>query len=589
MPAAAPWRSREHDHADAATRRDALFPGVVIVTDIQDRAGLPEGHHLEEPGDRLGVLALPTRPYGQGPAGWAWWAWRTLTSMRTALVLLALLALAAVPGSVLPQRGVASDPNAVVGFTRENPTLAPWLDRLGFFEVYSSAWFAAIYLLLLISMTGCVLPRCLRLWRATRADPPGAPTNLARLGGYRRWETDEPSQEVLARAAAELRRRRFRVRVAGDAVRAEKGYLRETGNLTFHLSLLVLLFGVAAGSLFGFEGRVIVAEGGGFSNARSQYDEFTPGPLVDEAALTPFSFTLEDFSASFELTGPQRGSPRDFRADVQVVREPGTPPEATTIEVNSPLDVDGTKVFLTGNGYAPRVTVRDGSGTEVFTGPAVFLPLDGNFTSEGVVKAPDARPTQLAFEGLFLPTAAVDPQNGPYSLFPDTLDPQLFLTVYTGDLGMDGGTPQSVYTLDRSGLTQVSVDGKPFAQALAVGDTMTLPDGQGSITFDGVARFVNFQIARDPGKEVSLVAAVMLLAGLTMSLTVRQRRVWVRARPGEAGGTAVEVAGLSLTRRDPPEDELPDLARACGPPDGARRAAAPARPADQTPDPATEE
>src|SRR5690606_26491727 len=75
-----------------------------------------------------------------------------------------------------------------------------------------------------------------------------------------------------------LRARRFRVVVDQDSVRAEKGYLRELGNLVFHLSLLVLLVGVAIGSLFGFEGRVIVVEGGSFTNTRLQYDEFTPGP-----------------------------------------------------------------------------------------------------------------------------------------------------------------------------------------------------------------------------------------------------------------------------------------------------------------------
>ena len=128
--------------------------------------------------ERSGVLSMPPRPEGGGGAGWARWVWRSLTSMRTALILLALLALAAVPGSLIPQRGVASDPTAVVGFIRENPTLAPWMDRLGLFEVYASPCFAAIYLLLLVSMTGCVLPRCARLWRATRAEPPRAPVRL---------------------------------------------------------------------------------------------------------------------------------------------------------------------------------------------------------------------------------------------------------------------------------------------------------------------------------------------------------------------------------------------------------------------------
>ena len=520
----------------------------------------------QEPVERPGVLAMPARPTGLGPAGWLRWAWRTLTSMRTALILLALLGLAAVPGSVLPQRGVAFDPNAVVGFSQEYPRLAPWLDRLGLFEVYSSAWFAAIYLLLLVSMTGCVMPRCLRLWRAARSDPPRAPSNLTRMSGYETWQTDGPAEDVLHAAAVELRRRRFRVRVDGATVRAEKGYLREVGNLLFHLSFLLLLFGVAAGALFGFEGRVIVAEGAGFSNVQAQYDEFTPGPLAGQGGLAPFSFTLEQFTASFEPTGPQRGTPRDFRADVVVRRDPSASAEPVAIEVNHPLEVAGTKVFLTGNGYAPRVTVRNGGGEVVFAGPVVFLPLDANYTSEGVVKVPDVGSTQVGFEGLFLPTAFVDPQNGPSSLFPDALNPQLFLTAYTGDLGLDNGAPQSVFALDKTNLTQVTDDGKPFGRAMGVGETMTLPGGQSSLTFEGVSRFANFQVAYDPGKEISLVAAVMLLVGLTASLTVGQRRIWVRVRPGNGDVTEVEVAARHLTRREAKITELTDLARAVGRP-----------------------
>ena len=495
---------------------------------------------------------------GRPTGGWGWcrWAWRSLTSMRTALVLLALLALAAIPGSLLPQRGV--DPGKVAVFHRNNPELAPWLERVGLFEVFSAPWFAAVYLLLLVSLTGCVLPRCLRLWRAARSQPGAAPSDLRRLPTRREASTTRPPEKVLAQAAAELRRRRFRVRLDRDSVSAEKGYLHEVGNLVFHLSLLVLLFGVAAGQLYGFEGRVIVVEGAGFANTRTAYDDFVPGPLVDDRALEPFSFTLTDFSTTYETSGPQRGTPRSFAADVRYRSAPGAEPIRRTIRVNHPLNVEGTKVFLTGNGYAPRFTVRDGSDQVVSSGPVVFLPRDGNFTSTGVVKAPGARPVQLGFEGLFLPTAALGPQ-GPFSTYPDTLHPRAVLTAFTGDLGLDAGTPQSVFRLDKTDLVQVTVDGAPLAKALAVGQTMRLPGGQGSITFDGVSRFANFQIAHDPGKGLSLAAALMLLTGLTLSLTVRQRRVFLRAHAAGPAGTRVEMAMLARSRLGVSPEELKQL------------------------------
>jgi cytochrome c biogenesis protein len=300
---------------------------------------------------------------------------------------------------------------------------------------------------------------------------------------------------------------------------------------------------------------VIVAEGKTFANTVSAYDEIFPGPLVDPASLEPFALTLDDFDARFEAQGPQRGSPRDFRAEVRVTAADGSI-EQRRITVNAPLQVGTTKVFLTGNGYAPQVTVRDGSGQVVLSGPVVFLPRDGNLTSEGVVKAPDAEPTQLGFEGLFLPTATIDDQRGPYSAFPDTIDPQLLLTAWTGDLGLSTGEPQSVFRLDTSRMQQVRVGDDPLSVALRPGDTLTLPDGQGSITFDGVARFANFQIASDPGRGVSLLAAVLLLVGLTTSLLVRRRRIWLRAAPLEEDRVSVHLAAQALSRRAVDAQEL---------------------------------
>ena len=114
-----------------------------------------------------------------GVVGTARFAWRQLTSMRTALFLLLLLAVAAVPGSVLPQRGV--DASKVSAYLSEHPSSGPWLDRLGGFDVYSSVWFSAIYLLLFVSLIGCILPRVMVYARALRTPPPKLPSRLDRL------------------------------------------------------------------------------------------------------------------------------------------------------------------------------------------------------------------------------------------------------------------------------------------------------------------------------------------------------------------------------------------------------------------------
>ena len=107
------------------------------------------------------------------------WFWRQLTSMRVALVLLFLLAVASVPGSVFPQR--RTNPIEVDAYFEEHPDLAPWLDRLSMFDVFGSPWFGAIYVLLFVSLVGCVVPRSFAHARALRARPPAAPRHLTRL------------------------------------------------------------------------------------------------------------------------------------------------------------------------------------------------------------------------------------------------------------------------------------------------------------------------------------------------------------------------------------------------------------------------
>jgi cytochrome c biogenesis protein len=503
----------------------------------------------------------PVRPPRLGPVGWLRWGWRVLTSMRTALLLLFLLAVAAVPGSVLPQRGV--DPSRVTEYARAHPALFPWLDRLSLFDVYSSPWFSAIYLLLFASLTGCVLPRSRQHWAALRAGPPAAPRNLARLPVARRWETSAAPAAVLAEARAALRDRRFRVVVHEDAVAAERGHLREVGNLAFHLALLLILLAVAVGHRYGFTANVVVAEGKGFSNSVLQYDDFSAGSNFDAAQLTPFGVTLERLDVRYQEEGMQQGAPRDFTANVRYRENPDTAAQRAQIRPNSPLVFGGTKVFLLGNGYAPRFTVRDGVGTVVLQGPVPLLPRRGaaGMLSAGALKVPDAVPEPLGLNLTFLPTFVRAPVAGPVSVFPDARNPRVFVTdAWKGDLGPN----RNVYRLDTAGLTRLQAGGEPLTAELAPGDSLTLPDGLGTVTFDGVSRFANFQVARNPGATPALAAAALAIAGLMASLFVRRRRTWVRTSAGPGGTTVVEVAGLARAQHTDGEGLAAEVDRLAG-------------------------
>lgn len=502
------------------------------------------------PADAINALTeadaadTPPRQPSLGFLGGLRWMWRQLTSMRTALILLFLLALGAVPGSVFPQRGAS--PLRVGEYLQDHQTVGPWLDRLGAFDVYASSWFAAIYLLLMVSLAGCIVPRCIHYARNLRSVPPATPRNLARMPEYRSFSTGASEAEVVDGAVSSLLGARYRLRprtATEGAVAAEKGYLHELGNLVFHVSLLVLLVGVAWGAWFGYRGTVVIVEGDGFSNTLTQYDDFTPGRGFSTSLLAPFSFTMDEFDARFLEDGPNRGQPDEYTADVTFRAEPGGELQTERIEVNNPLGIDGSKVFLLGHGYAPEFTVRDGNGDVVFSAAMPALPQDPTFTSTTVVKAPDAAPEQLGFNVTLTPTAPerVDPVTGPKSIFPEANNPRVYVGGWAGDLGLDSGVPQNVYQLDSSTMERLG------RADLAVGQTWDLPDGRGSITFDGLAEFANVQVAYDPGRWLALLSAVAAMIGVSLSLLVRRRRVWVRVSAGDQGRTLVEVAGLAQT------------------------------------------
>src|SRR5665213_4613553 len=510
-------------------------------TDVDDNAAATKLDTAPIERDDLGT----GQRVGRMPVASVWaqlrWAWYLLTSMRTALILLFLLALAAVPGSVLPQNG--SNPLRVRNFCTKHPHLSPFISAIGGFDVFGSPWFAAVYLLLFISLAGCVIPRSRRHFRAMRARPPVAPRNLGRLPYFTSWTTAVPASDVVAASYGLLRSKRFRSDAASTSVAAEKGHLRETGNLVFHLSLLVVLVGIAVSSNFGFTGTVLVTEHTGFSDTAIAYDELKLGDLVNRTSLPPFSFTLNSFDATYERTGATRGAANSFDAHITWQPNPNAPQRIGDITVNHPLTTGGANVYLVGHGYAPHFRVTDGSG-QVFDQVTPFLPDGGTFESQGVVKLPDAKPQQLGITGIFLPSAVDDPSGRPISIFPAPDNPLVVIGVFAGNLGLDSGVPQSVYTLDTSKMKLLA------STQLAPGQTLTLPNGQGSVTFVGFDQWATFQISRDPGKGVVLVSVAFMVAGLLLSLRVRRRRFWVRAVPQDhehPGRTLVEVGGLTRT------------------------------------------
>lgn len=493
-------------------------------------------------------------------------SWRGLVSMRTALVLLFLLALGAIPGALLPQRSLNA--SKVADYIGRHSVLGPIFNKVGLFEVFASPWFAAIYVLLFVSLVGCIVPRLFDHLRALRAQPVATPRNLSRLPHHHRAEVDAEVEAVADLVQQRLRRWRT-VRRPGHrrgevTISAERGYLREAGNLLFHLSLVGLLLGIAAGKLFGYEGQVIaIADGGGgagFCNtSTAAYDSFRAGLSENGTGLEPFCVRVNSFDASYLPTGEANAfaAKIDYQYGAALKSNTWQPYD---LKVNDPLRVGGERVYLLGHGYAPQFTVTYPNG-QTRTDAVQFRPADATtLLSEGALRfdppagmyanSDDRRRNQIAIEGLFAPTASL---NGSLlsSSFPGLRDPAVAVDVYRGDAGLDSGKPASIFSLD----PQLAQSGRLVKQQrvnLRPGESVTLSDGT-RVQFDRVEQWVSLQTSHDPGQTYVLVFALTMTLGLMVSLLVKRRRVWVRlaaspqAGSDDARRTVVEMGGLART------------------------------------------
>ena len=521
------------------------------------------------PADHVDSLETPPTRAGRGPrlgpVGWLRFVWRQLTSMRTALILLLLLAIAAVPGSLVPQ--TTSDPNGVIAYHQNDPELAAVLDSLGLFSTFSSPWFSAIYILLFISLIGCVIPRAIQHGKAVISRPPRTPSRLERMPGHTIRGFDGDASAALDAAESLLRRRRYRTeRYAtrtGDSVSAERGYLRETGNLVFHVSLMGVLAAVAIGGSIGYTGQRIVAEQHAFTNVLSGYDSFYPGRIFEESMLAPFSLRLDEFLVDFEADNVHAfGAAHKFRAHLTVTR-PGEEPAQELLTVDRPLTVDDVRIYLLGNGYAPLLTVRDPAGDVVFAQPTLFRPLDSTYMSLGVVKVPDGLAEQIGIQGLMYPTAVRGETGAYFSTHADLINPLVSLEVWSGDLGLDSGQATNAYTLDVEGLELTQIVGRDVGVEpiqLRPGEVADLPNGLGTIELSAIPRFAAIEMHWDPAQPWLFGFVLAAMAGLIVSLFVPRRRVWARAIVGDDGTVQLEWAGLAKSEDARLEEAVAALA-----------------------------
>jgi cytochrome c biogenesis protein len=482
--------------------------------------------------------------------------WRALRRMSTALWLLLALAMATVVATFIPQEPVI--PTTVIewreGVTGPGEQVAAVFDALGLFDVFGSAWFMALTLLLIVSLTGCLIPRGRGFWRTARRDPvPGR--NLDRLQHRVALPTGLAPEAALDAAERVLRRRRLRVRrVAADVsptgraqVAAERGHWREGGSILFHLSFYVLLAGAVIGHSFGFTGQVNVVEGGSFADTPLSYlGGAQPGRFFTQDDHPGFTVRLDDFDVRYfadpeaEARGQTGLVPRDFVSRVTIL-DGGEEVASDEIRVNHPIEHDGMKLYQIRFGFAPRLVVSSAGGAELYA-DAVQLIDAGGFAWTGVAKvaAFDVE-NQIALELVLLPDADFNDQGMPISRTPEARNPRLAVVLWYGELGLERNIPPREF--DRE-------SGRRLAQPLilAPGESGTFEEIGLTVEFPELPYWSGFQVSAEPGRGLLLLGSGLLLAGLLPSLYAYRRRLWVDVRT-DAEGTSAVLAGVALQRK----------------------------------------
>ena len=530
------------------------------MTDTETRAEHPPPHPPPS-----GWARLPMIP---GPWETLLLVWRRLRRMSTALILLFSLAIASIVATFIPQEPLVPDTVARwrTGAAGPGRAVAQVLDGAGVFDVFSSWWFTTLTVLLLVSLTGCLLPRYRAFWRTARRRP-ATGRNLDRLSNHVELVTTVEPDVALDAIDRILGRRRFRRRrvPADDApsghtqLAAEKGHWREGGNLLFHSAFYVLLIGVAVAQTLGFTGQINVVEGATFTDTRIVYGNVRVGRWFGIEDHRGFQVRLDDFEATYH----DNGTPDDFVSTVTVLARGEVARDGAAVRVNAPLRHDGMKLYQLRFGMAPRVIVRAGD-TVLFDDSVMMADNGGVWTGTAKVKTSGA--DQIALDMALLPDFGVDAQGRPVSRSPQPENPVLFADLWVGELGLERPVDASRFIRE----------GEPVAGAtLTPGDTSAPLVGNLTVEFAELPMWSGFQVSHAPGRWTMLVGCVALLIGLVASLYGYRRRVWAEAWRADDGTTRVALAGVALQRKVEFADTFGALAAdvRAGLPDPAQRPA----------------
>ncbi len=326
-----------------------------------------------------------------------------LSSMRFAIALLVVLAIASIIGTVLKQQ--EPYPNYVAQF---GLFWAEIFHSLGLYNVYSSWWFSAILLFLVVSLSLCLWRNGPHMIAEMHSWKDRVQENSLRAFGHRAdFEGGHARAETAARLQRLIKASGYRYKVkqndGGLLIAAKRGALSKLGYIFAHLAIVVICIGGLLDSnlpvrlqmwLFDkspLQGNAVIAEIApkhrlSTSNPSFRGYAWVPeGQHVSTAILNqvdgtliqdlPFTLQLNQFIVEYYSTG----MPKRFVSDIVVLDKTSQQPIAARIEVNKPFIYRGIAIY--------QSSFEDGGSSVQFTAyPMVgstvrSFPLKGHINS----------------------------------------------------------------------------------------------------------------------------------------------------------------------------------------------------------------
>lgn len=415
--------------------------------------------------------------------------WRLVQSRE--LVLTTLISLAAVVtlGATIPQRGWFSASEYSL-WRAARPLFADIAETLGLNQVFTTWWFYTLLGLAALSLATVTLKRAYRLLTA--------PTPTAPQWRWREVEscrngaaavvTGRP-EEALGAAQGVLQQRGYQVEIDEQLLYAHKGQVGTWGSVLFHLSFLLLFLGGVYSLLTRFDGWMVLTEGQTLADRSRDYVATRPGALAANS-YQGFQLRLEKFVPTYQgRTGV------DYSSYV-TIKEPGQGEVQGVVRVNHPMSYDGATILGESYGFAPLLSIVDGSGSRMFHAYTNLAVLTED--AQDMVKVPN---TNLIVK---------------VKMYPDLVETQ------------EGWSSASL--LPRRPALYVEMDdyrNAPAAGLVRLGESLQM--GELTLTFRDLRYWSRFRIIRDGGEALIFAAFALGILGIALRYLFIGKQLWIRA------------------------------------------------------------